>query len=176
MSSALALTPEDAAMLHQLEAQPRPIDRVRQKHHLLARYIAKGYGLGEAALLAGYGTGTARQLELDPTFQELVRYYSLELEPFKEQMVVKLQAISMEAADEILDRLDDHELRTKMPTKQLEALVTLGTDRLGLPPKQAAQELNVNVNIATRLEAARKRVESRLIEHEAQDVPVNSDS
>lgn len=169
MSNGLALTKDDLEMLSLLEAAPRPIARVRQKHHLLARYIAKGYGIGEAALLSGYGTGTARNLELDPTFQELVRYYTIELEPFREQMVVKLQAISMEAADEILDRLDDNALREKMPTKQLEALVTLGTDRLGLPPKMAAQELNVNVNIATRLEAARKRVESRLIEHEAPD-------
>ena len=153
-----ALTPAQMDDLLRLEAEPRPVDRIRQKHHLLARYLAKGHPLVDAAMLSGYSSGGARVLENDPAFQDLLRYYTRELEEYKEQLIVKLEAISIEAADEIMDRLSDDELRSKMSVTQLERLVVLASDRLGLAPQRAAVEMNVNVNIASRLDAANRRL------------------
>lgn len=157
-----ALEPSQLAELLALEASPRPVDRIRQKHHLLARYLAKGHAIVDAAMLSGYSSGAARVLENDPAFQDLLRYYTKELEEYKEQLIVKLEAISIEAADELMDRLSDETLRAKMSVTQLERLVVLASDRLGLAPQRAAAEVNINVNIASRLDAANRRL--RLIE------------
>jgi len=156
LASLPTLTAEQMSELRLIDAAG-PISRLNYKHQLLARYIAKGHELSHAAMLSGYGLQAAKAVQEDPSFQDLVKYYMGELEEFKELLIVKLQAISMEATDELLERFTDDKLREKMSIAQLEALIKLGSDRLGLAPATSRQEVNVNINLADRLESARKR-------------------
>lgn len=137
--------------------------RLTQKHHLLARYLAKGYTPEQASMLSGHSPGYARTLKGDPTFEDLLAYYVGESEEFQELARMKLEGISMAAMDEIMDRLEDDAQRAKVPMAQLESLVKTTADRMGLGP-QTKQETNVTVGIAQRLEAARQRM--KVVEHE----------
>lgn len=156
LASLPTLTAEELAELTAIDAM-KPLTRLNYKHQLLARYIAKGYALEQASMLSGYSLHGARMVERDPSFQDLVKYYAGELEEYKEMLIVKLQAVSMEAVDELLERFSRDELREKMSIGQLEALIKLGSDRLGLAPASSRQEIDVNINIADKLETARKR-------------------
>lgn len=167
LSIARELSEADVARLAETRASvPEvrgPLERLTQKHHLLARYLAKGHSPVEASMLSGHSPGYANTLKGDPTFEDLVAYYTQENEEFVELARMKLQGISMAAMDEIIDRLDDEATRAKMPVAQLESLIKTTADRTGLGP-QTKQETNVTVGIASRLEAARQRM--KVIEHE----------
>ena len=161
------LTEADVARLAQTRAsvpQVRgPIERLTQKHHLLARYLAKGFSAQEASILSGHSPGYANTLKGDPTFEDLVAFYMDEREDVMEVLRAKLNGISMAAMDEIMERLADDEVRSKMTLAQLESFIKTTADRIGLGP-QTKTETNVTVGIADRLEAARKRM--KVIEHE----------
>lgn len=167
LAIARELTEADVARLADTRAsvpQVRgPIERLTQKHHLLARYMAKGFTAEHASILSGHSPGYASTLKGDPTFEDLLAYYMGESEEFQELARMKLEGISMAVMDELLDRLEDDEIRRKLPTAALESLIKTTADRTGLGP-QTKTEANVTVGIADRLEAARKRM--KVIDHE----------
>jgi hypothetical protein len=72
-----------------------------------------------------------------------------------------LAGMSKEAALEIAERLEDDDMREKMPLASLLEIVKVGADRSGHGPSSSSTQVNVNVNLASRLEEARKRVAER---------------
>jgi hypothetical protein len=100
-------------------------------------------------------------LKADPAFQELLAFYRADVSDKYLDMHGVLAGLSLDAAMELRVRLEDdiQADEKKIPVNQLMELTKLGADRTGFGPQSS--QLNVNVDLAGRLEAARKRVASR---------------
>jgi len=129
----------------------RPLVKLRQRHHHLARLLAAGSSQVEAAAITGYGQSTISILQQDPAFQELMDYYTSQKKEIFLDVQQRLAAVGMQALEEIADRLEDEPSKVSMP--QLESLVKTAFDRSVAPPKggagggapQGASAVNVTV-------------------------------
>lgn len=138
--------------------QPKPIERLRDRHHSMARLIAEGKKIGEVAAITGMTISRLSILQGDPTFAELVVFYRREVNAQYAELHEQLAGISLDAAIILRERYEDDP--DQFSAKDLMALLALGADRTGHGP-QSSQVVNLNVNLASRLEAARKRVADR---------------
>ena len=160
------LTPSDLALLAEggRGSASQKIKKLRDSHHALARALAGGMSNPEASLATGYDLGYISILKSDPTFQELVAFYRANLDIAMSSLHDKLSTISKVAADELRDRLE--EKPDEIGTTHLIEIVKMGADRTGHGPKST--QVNINVDLAERLSAARKRASesARVIEHQ----------
>lgn len=138
-----------------------PLKRLSERHHALARCLASGMSDGDAAITCGYVLSRVSILKADPAFQELLAFYRADVNSKYLDMHGVLAGLSLDAAMELRERLElDIESGEKtISVGQLMELTKLGADRTGYGPQSS--QLNVNVDLAGRLEAARKRVEQR---------------
>lgn len=138
-----------------------PLKRLSERHHALARCLASGMGDSDAAITCGYVLSRVSILKADPAFQELLAFYRQDVNSKYLDMHGVLAGLSLDAAMELRERLEaDSQVDEKtMSVGQLIELTKLGADRTGFGPQSS--QLNVNVDLAGRLEAARKRVEQR---------------
>ena len=160
----------DAADLTLLQeekgSKPPALKRLSERHHRLARVLASGASPGDAAIECGYDPSRVSILQADPAFQELLSFYrSAVTEKFLDMHGV-LAGLSLDAAQELRDRLEAEMQADEktMSLGQLIELTKLGADRTGFGPSSSQTNLNVNVDLASRLEAARRRVASRTID------------
>lgn len=148
----------DLVLLGQEKGSKTPaIKRLRERHHALARNIASGMSPGEAGLLQGYSLSRVSILQNDPAFKELLEFYRQDAQRPYRDLHVRLSGLSMDAAEELSNRLEEEP--EKITNNQLMEITKLGADRTGHGPSSTS--LNVNVDLAGRLEAARKRVKQR---------------
>lgn len=138
-------------------SKPSAIKRLTERHHALARNIASGMPIGDAALLQGYTISRVSILQGDPAFKELLTFYREDAQRPYRDLHVRLSGLAMDAAEELSLRLEEEP--EKVSIGQLMDLTKMGADRTGFGPQ--ATNLNVNVDLAGRLEAARKRVAMR---------------
>jgi hypothetical protein len=138
-----------------------PLKRLSERHHALARCLASGMTEGDAAITCGYVLSRVSILKADPAFQELLAFYRNDVNGKYLDMHGVLAGLSLDSAMELRDRLEaDAEANEKtISVGQLIELTKLGADRTGFGPQSS--QLNVNVDLAGRLEAARKRVAAR---------------
>lgn len=137
------------------------LKRITDRHHALARNLASGMTEGEAALVCGLSLSRISILKADPQFNELLLFYRGEVNLVYQDMHEKLAGVASTALDELQDRLED--APEKVSTGQLMELAKLGADRTGYGPQSSQTNLNVNVDMASRLQAARRRVAERTI-------------
>lgn len=138
-----------------------PVKRLSERHHALARAIASGSKPGEAAAITGYDNARVSVLLSDPAFKELVIFYREDVERRYAGLHEVMAGMSVDAALLIRERLEEE--GGKIPLGELREIVKLAADRTGYGPS-SKQEVNVNVNLATRLEEARKRIAQRTID------------
>lgn len=154
----------DVALLAEEKGVQAPaLKRLSDRHHSLARCLASGMGEGEAAIVCGYDRSRVSILKADPAFNELLAFYRADVNSKYLDMHGVLAGLSLDAAMELRQRLEDEiqaDERT-MSVGQLMELVKLGADRTGYGPQTSSLNTNVNIDLAGRLEAARKRVEER---------------
>lgn len=139
------------------------LKRLSERHHSLARCLASGMSPSDAAISCGYVLSRVSILQADPAFRELLEFYRSDVNEKYLDMHGVLAGLSLDAAMELRERLED-EMQTdekKMTVGQLMELTKLGADRTGFGPQSSSTQLNVNVNMADRLQAARERVEQR---------------
>lgn len=143
-----------------------PLKRLSERHHALARCLASGMGDGDAAITCGYVASRVSILKADPAFQELLAFYSQDVTSKYLDMHGVLAGLSLDAAMELRERLEsDIEAdEKKISVGQLMELVKVGADRTGFGPQSS--QLNVNVDLAGRLQAARERVAHRRLTSE----------
>lgn len=146
------LRPEDCAA----PAAKVGIKKIRDAHHLLAKYFAMGYGTGEAAEAAGYSIARASVLRGDPAFSELVEQYRAiitekQLESVDEYYATanRVRAKSMRMIEEKLDGIDNVD---EIPFRDLALIHSDIADRTGYPKRSVA--VNVNVDFAAKLDQA----------------------
>lgn len=154
------LAPADLEMLAVEKGSKTPaLKKISDRHHALARNIAAGMPVGEAALICGYDISRVSILRNDPAFQELVEFYREEKDRAFRSVQDKLAGITSDVLDELQTRLEDEP--EKMTVPQLLQLLTAAADRSGFGPASSTTNLNVNVGLADRLEEARRRVRER---------------
>lgn len=138
------------------------IKRITDRHHALARLLARGHPPSQAAAIAGYCLSRVSVLQDDPAFRELLEFYRSEVDVAFRGVDAKLAGVASDALDLLQERLEEEP--DKVSTNQLMEVVKLGADRTGFGPQSSSMNMNVNVNMADKLEAARRRVQMRKLE------------
>lgn len=140
-----------------------PLKRLAERHHALARTLAQGTDPGVAAIQCGYSASRVSILQADPAFKELIEFYRADVTEKYLDLHSVLAGLSIDAAMELRERLEaDIEADDKsISVGQLMELTKLGADRTGYGPQSSSTNLNINVDMASKLEAARKRVAAR---------------
>jgi hypothetical protein len=142
------------------------LKRLSDRHHALARAISSGIPPGEAALMCGYVLSRVSILCDDPAFQELLAFYREEKDRAFRSVQDKLAGMASDVLDEIQLRIEEEP--EKLTTSQLIQLASFAADRSGNGPASSTTNLNVNVGLADRLEAARRRVKGRNVTIQAE--------
>lgn len=147
---------EDLAMLDVSRASTAPaIKRLSERHHSLARTIASGTPIGDAAIICGYDLSRVSILQSDPTFAELVAFYRKDFQLQYADLHTNLAGLASDAVDELRDRLENTPETIK--TTELIDIVAKTADRTGYGPQSSSVNVNVHVNLADKLKAARER-------------------
>jgi len=162
------LEESDLALLGQEKGSvPSPIKRLSERHHGLARNLSLGMDHQQAAAIAGYSQSRISILLNDPAFQELLAFYRAPYEEVTRDTGTMLANLAKDAAEELSVRLE--EKPEEFSNGQLMEVVKMGADRTGFGPQSSSTNVNVNVDLAGRLQAARQRVAARQIEGKVND-------
>jgi hypothetical protein len=162
------LDESDLALLQEEKGStPSHIKRLSERHHALARNLAGGMPPGEAGIVCGYSASRVSILQDDPAFRELLHFYRADVEREYRGLHEKLAGLAHDAAEMLSERMEDEP--EKLSIGQLQEIIKLGADRTGFGPQSSSTNINVNVDLAGRLQRARERVRDRqqLIEGEA---------
>ncbi len=159
--------------------QSKPIAKLRDSHHALARALSAGMKPGEASLITGYSLSRISVLQGDPSFKELLEFYRGHQDTAYANLHDRMATLSMDALEELRERLDDHP-EEFTPGALLEMVKTLA-DRTGFAPTTKSLNMNVDLNsFADKLQAARKRAErpqhNQALTIEVKQVPAPTDS
>lgn len=149
------LLPADVALMSQ-PAAARPVatvKKLRDSHHMVARLLAGSAKPFEVAAATGYTRERITMLQADPAFQELVEYYRMNLEGVSRSFHDRLVNVGYDAVGVLQERLDENPENFK--NKELLEVATFVADRTGHGPKSTV--VNVNLDLANRVEAARRR-------------------
>lgn len=166
------LTRDDLALLRVKRTTP-VVNRFRDPHHRVARLLAAGLRPKDVAEQCGFTIARIYVLNADPSFQDLIAgyrrdvadaYVSAEEERFRMATEVNLKALR--TINEHFDKADEEgEL---VPLSRALAVFADTSDRVGIMKKSVS--MNVNVDFAAKLEAARNR-SGKVIEGRALPAP-----
>jgi len=135
---------------------PEPISKLRAKHHALARALASGMSQNDAAIVSGYSVSRVSILRSDPAFQELEAFYRRDTVEAYRDMHGMLAALGEDAVAELHERLEAEP--DKFSNSMLLEITTKMADRTGYgPASSSTTNVNLNVGVADRMEAARQR-------------------
>lgn len=151
-----------------------PIKKIGERHHMVAKMLARGAAPGEVARLTGYDPSRISVLKSSPAMQELINLYREDLEAEFTPIVETLIGVSKDALNRIRERLEEE--GEKIPIRDLISTFEMGADRIGYPRAKDVNT-NINVNIGERLDAARRRarlaaqgvIEAEIIGDDADD-------
>lgn len=162
------------------------IQNLRDTHHRIARAVASGLSNGDVAMTCGISYNRVSILKADPAFMELVAHYrailTAEWAEAADPVTDYLRQNALKAQAMLSDKLDHAtEQGEFLPTRDLLGIAELGLDRTGYG--KVNKNVNINVDFAAKLEAAKKRSDElrnvRTIEaspHAPQSVPGASPS
>jgi hypothetical protein len=128
----------------------------------LARNLAVGMDHKQAAAIANYSESRISILLNDPAFKELLAFYREPYEEIARDTGTMLANLAKDAAEELSLRLEEDP--DAFSIGQLQETVKMGADRSGYGPQTSQTNINLNVNLASKLQAARQRVAARTIE------------
>jgi hypothetical protein len=122
--------------------------------------VAAGLQLKEVAELTGRSYASVKILQQDPAFKELVAHYrgmiTAEFVREADPVISYLRDNAVKAQAMLSDKLDAAmEANEFLPTRDLLGIAELGLDRTGYG--KVNKNVNVNVDFAASLEAARNR-------------------
>lgn len=165
------LTEADLVVLTSRErgTAPRPIMRIRDRHHAIAKMVANGMSNGQISLISGMDPARISILRSDPTFKELVEDYRSIDDALQAEFMERATTLTLTAIESIQDDLEnpDHEMST---ATKLE-IAKFGSDRIGHGPVTKTSNVNVNVELASRISTARKRALLDVTDAEFKELP-----
>ncbi len=139
--------------------QPQALKKISFRHRTIAKLLATGTPQGAVAAAVGMTKSRISILSRDPMMVELIVYYQDHADEILLDYKEKLTELGEEAIDELRDRLEDPETRGKLTERQLMDIITLTSDRTGHGPQSKTDaNVNINVGMAERMQAARERV------------------
>lgn len=152
------LTDADLALLSTEKGITAPsIKKIRESHHALARALASGMKPAEAGLVTGYSPSRISILQADPAFQDLLTVYREGVGEIYSDLHHKMAAMAVDVVEEMHERLQEDP--GEFTTNQLLEVAKTFADRTGHGPQTKTQNVNINVDLATRLESGRRRAE-----------------
>ncbi len=144
-----------------LERRPvKTLATIRDTHHRVARAVAAGLPTREVAEATGYSVSRVTMLKADPAFIDLVAHYRglvtaeyiRSVDNYMEVATGNMLKAEVMLADRIDQAIEDNE---PLPVSALIAITSDRADRFGYGKTQ--RNINLNVDFAAQLEAARKR-------------------
>lgn len=151
------LVPADLALLaSERGVQPVQIKALRERHHALARCLAAGMGNTEASAITGYSPSRISILKGDPGFAALVEDYKSMQTAVSADFVTRAQTLSLTVVERLQEVVEDEE--TSISPATLLEIGKFAADRTGNAPVQKNVNLNVNADLGSKLDAARRRL------------------
>lgn len=145
----------DLARLATDAATPaKQVQKLKDRHHSLARLLASGVAEGEAAIIVGYDLARVSVLKSDPAFSELVSFYREKVDVAFAETMDQLAGLNRDALLELRERIENEP--EKFSNEELRKLLETSLDRSGYGPTHK-QETTVNISLSEKLESARKR-------------------
>lgn len=120
------------------------IKSIRQTHRRLAQLLAMGTTDAVAASLVGLHPSRVSILKSDPAFSALMQTFQQHKDNQVVDLLEKLSEVSMNALDELRDRLLEEP--EKISNGQLMEIITNGLDRLGHSPTHKVAIATVDIN------------------------------
>lgn len=112
------------------------IAKIRHGHHELARLLALGKPDAEISLITGYSPAWISNLKRDPTFQELLKFYSANRDLKFRDTLERMKTLGLHTLDELQARLtEDPDAWTKRELMELHKLLNVD----GILPVQVAK-------------------------------------
>lgn len=118
--------------------------RLRGIHHDIARLLSTGLTPAEVSAITGYSPSRISTLQADPSFKELMAFYSKKEEEVFVDVRKRLATLGLDASAELSDRLVDKP--ESFTNTQLIELTKASLDRAGYNP--VAKTLSANVSIS----------------------------
>lgn len=119
------------------ESKARPIKRITQTHHAIARLMAAGLSQVDIARMVGYSAGRISVLKADPAFNELVVHYSNVKEMAFVDVHEQIANTSSDALGVLQERLEEEP--ENFATAELIALAKMTLDRSGHGPTKTTK-------------------------------------
>jgi hypothetical protein len=154
------LTREDISRLGDAPKVSVPIlQKLRATHHRQAQLLAQGRTPTEVAAIVGCTVQRLVQLQVDPTFTELVSYYQDQIMSAMIQdsarIADKLVDLGELAVDELRERMEDDDKRKNMQTGNVLKIAEFAMDRTVAPPKAIMPNMQtpaaITINFGTPL-------------------------
>jgi len=121
----------------------------------------------EVSYYTGYTPERVYQLCQDPAFQNLVEVHRKELRDANLEVTQRLGNLAVDVIQTLHERVLENP--EEVTTSQLTEIAKTTLDRIGYGPQTKSTNVNVNVDMAGRLEAARRR--AQLLGPLADDAP-----
>lgn len=162
--------PDDLPLL--LERTPVPggvpvLKQIRHSHHQLARLLATGTDIAEAALITGYNPSYISKIKTDPSFCSLLEYYHEQREQLFVDVVERMRTLGLSTLDELQNRLeeepDEWSRRELMEMAEL-MLVKPAAARTNLNVTAPAPQVAVNVRFVTAHHEEPLQIEGKVID------------
>lgn len=141
-----------------------PLKRLNARHKKVALLLAKGTSPQVVAAIVGLAVATIYLLKKDRAFKELLATCQGKEDVIFDDFFEGLAGVSKDTVAEIRHRLEEEP--EKIPMPQLLEILKVTSDRTGFGPQTTINN-NVNVQVAERLQSARRRMKT--IEHEASE-------
>lgn len=153
------LTPEDLGKLGQSRGVvPTSLKKLRDSHHTIARLISTGLTDSEVCAITGYSASRISILKGDPAFAELIALYRSEVAVLEYDAMASSIAKASLLRELSLDRMIEAIEDDTATIDDAKDFFKLTADRTGMGPATKSTNLNVNVDMADRVAAGRKRV------------------
>lgn len=110
--------------------EPTDLKRLRERHHSVARLVAKGMQQSLVANITGYTQSYLSVLLNAPAMRELVEMYRIQNGAAAEVIGERLKTVGLKAIDKIEDKLEAEDLNAF----ELATIAKLGLDRSGHGP------------------------------------------
>lgn len=151
------LTPADLSLLaSERSIQPAEITRLRERHHALARCLALGMKDSEAAGVTGYDASRISILRRSSAFQGLIEDYKSLGSARLAEFTDRATTLAITAMENLQEALENDEV--PVPLSMSLEIAKFAADRTGHAPVTKNIQLNANVELGSRLQAARKRL------------------
>jgi hypothetical protein len=146
------------------ETRAPQLERLKTKHHQIARLIADGLSDSQVCAAVGVTPAWLSTLKADALFAQLVANYRDQVEARYLNTHEYLAVIAQKSAAELIERLEETPQEFDLDT--LQKLIAMAADRTGHAPQTKSANVQVTMNIGERLALAQQR----LIEGSAKEV------